>query len=459
MSDAVAGSLGMSSAASDAGSQGTNAGRAAREACALLGQDDGQLTLVNLSKGECVPLFEGHTDLVHALDVDWASMRALSAGSDGGVYLWDLNARTGDNLADELDTCSCVRALAVNWNPKPPEMSALEEFNLSQSQNKFDGSPNSRSSITTDRPDILRGRSSLGPTRKSMSFGSAATRGSMSSGKSSHRGSASRGSVLMRAQTAPMKALMASNRIRNSTVPAAYFAVEHLPKSPVKALTGSDDGQLRLWDLTGEFLEKSFNFRLRLISAMAVDWKKLIVLVGHGDSGLDLIDLEASTTLRSFQGHSCLIGAICVSWPKHAALVGSGDGTLTLWNINRSSQVRTLKGHSGGISVAKTHWSSMRAVTGSVDADVRLWSLKQGTCLQHLCRHSHPIRSLSIDWDGGRVISTAAAGPIFLWNIVDSSKGPEEVKLSQANSHETAHTGIIVLQPLPTVAGELDMPE
>lgn len=392
-------------------------GQPAANVLGVLGQDNGNLMLVNLAKGECTTLFEGHTNWILALDVNWSTMRALSGGGDGSVYLWDLAEGTGQNLADGLDSCGCVRAIAVQWNPPPSESfsAALQAMSGMKAQH---GSKNKRQTMCIGT---------------SMRAGDGTTRSDKTGSRSTISPDATpkRRPALHRSATTPLHAQSSAPLRRDTGKPSFGFSE---PQTIVRALTGSDDGRLLLWDLTGEYLEKAYDFRLRIITALAVDWTRHRVLVGHGDSDLDLIDLKAATTLRSIQGHSCVMGAICVSWAKSLALCGSGDGTLAVWDVRRGSQVRSLKGHAGGISAAKAHWPSMRAVTGSTDHSLRLWSLKQGSCLQILARHEHPIRSLSIDWRSGRVMSTATAGPVFIWDTKDSTKEPEELKLPELDA-------------------------
>jgi len=387
---------------------------------ALVGQDDGKLMLVNIAKGECVTLFEGHTDWILALDTDWSSMRAVSCGGDGAVFLWDLADGFGQNLASESATRSCVRAVAVDWNPEQSDAfsSLLKETTTKSRKGRHTSTQNTNMNAN--------GRKNLAGSNRSLPAPKSALVASL-------RGSAALTEGRPRAGRQALTMMM--------------------PKlTPLRALTGSDDGLLSLWDINSRCLDKTFNFHLRLISALAVDWKKFRALVGHGDSGLELIDLEASTTLRSLQGHSCLIGSICVSWPKAVALCGSGDGTLAVWDLRQGKMARTLKGHAGGITAATLHCPTMRALTGAMDHTVRLWSLKQGICLQVFAGHAHPVRSLSPDWPTGLVISTDVGGLILLCDLKDSTVRPKEVTLNPLNDPVCA--GVISLQTQHEV-GEL----
>lgn len=63
---------------------------------ALVGSDDGSLSLWRLDSSECLVRFARHVGFVWAIHADWAKERAVSGAFDGCLKLWDL--RTGECL-------------------------------------------------------------------------------------------------------------------------------------------------------------------------------------------------------------------------------------------------------------------------------------------------------------------------------------------------------------------------
>lgn len=63
---------------------------------ALVGSDDGSLSLWRLESGECLARFARHVGFVWAIHADWAKERAVSGTFDGCVKIWDL--RSGECL-------------------------------------------------------------------------------------------------------------------------------------------------------------------------------------------------------------------------------------------------------------------------------------------------------------------------------------------------------------------------
>ena len=104
-------------------------------------------------------------------------------------------------------------------------------------------------------------------------------------------------------------------------------------------------------------------------------------LSGSGDQTLRLWDLETGETLRTLQGHRSSVYAVAVLADGRRALSGSDDTTLRLWNFKTGATLRTLEGHTDGVSAVAVLADGSRALSGSWDNTLRLWDLATGDCL------------------------------------------------------------------------------
>jgi len=157
-------------------------------------------------------------------------------------------------------------------------------------------------------------------------------------------------------------------------------AVAFLPAGR-RALSGSRDATLRLWDLeTGETLQ-TLEGHTSWVMAVAVLADGRRALSGSGDQTLRLWDLETGETLRTLQGHRSSVYAVAVLADGRRALSGSDDTTLRLWNFKTGATLRTLEGHTDGVSAVAVLADGSRALSGSDDHTLRLWDLETGARL------------------------------------------------------------------------------
>jgi WD40 repeat protein len=104
-----------------------------------------------------------------------------------------------------------------------------------------------------------------------------------------------------------------------------------------RAVSGSDDGTVRVWDLT--------------------TGRQQATLTGHTD----------------------WVRAVAVSQDGARAVSGSDDGTVRVWDLTTGTEQAALTGHAGEVfSVALTP-DGTRAVSGGSDRTVRVWDLTTGT--------------------------------------------------------------------------------
>ncbi|CAE7578281.1 pof1, partial [Symbiodinium necroappetens] len=103
---------------------------------ALVGSDDGSLSLWRVESGECLARFARHIGFVWAIHADWARERAVSGAFDGCLKLWDL--RTGECLRTIQGHSRPIRSICcggdLNGEPRRKEIrpvmnwSSLEQF-------------------------------------------------------------------------------------------------------------------------------------------------------------------------------------------------------------------------------------------------------------------------------------------------------------------------------------------
>ncbi|MEU2031299.1 nSTAND1 domain-containing NTPase [Nocardia amamiensis] len=151
------------------------------------------------------------------------------------------------------------------------------------------------------------------------------------------------------------------------------------------AITGSEDGVVRLWDI-----------------AEPATPRPLATLTDHGNS------IWATATAR---GGDLLI-------------TGGADRTALLWDITDPAhpiRLSTLTGHTGTVRAAAFSPDGQTVITGSEDHTAILWRVtdpRHPALLKTLGGHREPVFSVAFDRDGRRSATGSADHNSVLWNLV-----------------------------------------
>jgi WD40 repeat protein len=161
------------------------------------------------------------------------------------------------------------------------------------------------------------------------------------------------------------------------------------------ALSGSGHGWMRLWQLdTGRCLrtwkanEPSGDMPLEepdqepfdgtetfTLHSVCLSGDGRYALSGGDDGTLRLWELSTGRCLRTFKGPTRMAFSVCLSGDGRYALSGGDDGTLRLWEVSTGRCLRTFGGHTDPVSSVCLSADGRYALSGSWDKTLRLWEL------------------------------------------------------------------------------------
>ena len=144
------------------------------------------------------------------------------------------------------------------------------------------------------------------------------------------------------------------------------------------ALSGSDDGTLKLWDLANGKELRTLTGHSKEVTSVAIAPDGRTALSGSLDKTLKLWDLVSGKELRTFTGHSKEVLSVAIAPDGRTALSGSLDKTLKLWDLASGKELRTLTGHSGWVHGVAITADGRTALSGSHDKTLKLWDLASG---------------------------------------------------------------------------------
>ena len=146
-----------------------------------------------------------------------------------------------------------------------------------------------------------------------------------------------------------------------------------LSRDGKKALSASLDKTVRLWDVdTGSELKKLEGHKDTVLSvAFSPDTRR--ALSGSTDKTLKLWDLETGQDLTTFTGHKGYVHSVAFSPDARRALSTGQDQTLRLWDIQSGKELRTLAGNREQAWYVTFSPDGRLALSAGQDQTVRIW--------------------------------------------------------------------------------------
>mmetsp|Transcript_42145 Transcript_42145/g.83791 ORF Transcript_42145/g.83791 Transcript_42145/m.83791 type:complete len:279 (-) Transcript_42145:116-952(-) len=241
------------------------------------------------------------------MDAHWASMRVVTAGVGGTLWLWNLLDGSGVELGARGLGLGCIRCMAVDWssgandggralNGSDAGLLAMWDFATKRCTKVFDLTFGLISSLAVD----------WGKFRAFVGHGDS-------------------GLDLIALESGEL-----ITSITGHTCLVTAIAVEW---SKARAVCGSGDGALVRWDVRRKEPLNVFRGHKGSISAIAADWTAEQVVSGSEDFHLRVWALRSGQCLRLFSGHMTPVRSLCVDWEAGMLVSGSAGGGVRLWEI------------------------------------------------------------------------------------------------------------------------------
>jgi F-box and WD-40 domain protein 1/11 len=180
-----------------------------------------------------------------------------------------------------------------------------------------------------------------------------------------------------------------------------------------KAITGSRDRTIRVWDLQTYKCIKVYggpNHRPTANTPPPMEERPERV-ISHASMNGTKVGNDIYTVPADYHDASIL----CLQYDSEIMVTGSSDYTCIVWDITGDEYVPMyrLRGHEAG--VLDVCLDDKYIISCSKDAMIKVWDRKTGSCLRTLKGHRGPVNAVQLR--GNFLVSASGDGVAKLWNL------------------------------------------
>ncbi|KAJ7273461.1 quinon protein alcohol dehydrogenase-like superfamily [Mycena haematopus] len=190
--------------------------------------------------------------------------------------------------------------------------------------------------------------------------------------------------------------------------------------------SASDDGTIKLWDLTLRTCVRVFTGHVGQVQSMKVlladecdgsaDPEEKQTDDGDRASQAEARSSRSSSSERNGHGTDKLAAAstsLIPSRKKPLLITGSLDNTIKLWDIDTSETISTFFGHIEGVWAVAS--DKLRLVSGSHDRTIKVWSRDEGKCTATLVGHRAAVSCVALGED--KIVSGSDDWDVKVWSF------------------------------------------
>ncbi|MFI1794461.1 caspase family protein [Streptomyces olivaceoviridis] len=239
--------------------------------------------------------------------------------------------------------------------------------------------------------------------------------------------------------------------------PVSAVACTIIDSAPV-AVTGGVDGTARVWDLTtgtqiGQPLT-GHDAVVRAVACTVIDGDP-VAITGSWDGTVRVWDLTTGTQIgQPFTGHEGAVNAVActVIDGDPVAITGGLNGKCVTWNLATRTQLgQSLTGHEGAVNAVActTLGGTPVAITGGHDGTARAWDLTTGTQIgQPFTGHEGAVNAVACTTLGGTPVAITGGhdGTVRVWDLTTAT---------HIRNPRTRIGGLVQAWDLATDAGQL----
>lgn len=196
----------------------------------------------------------------------------------------------------------------------------------------------------------------------------------------------------------------------------AVTAVAVLPAGNT-VVSGSNDGTLRLWDITSGKCLGTIKGLAPGAYAVAVSPDGKRASAGCKDGVIREFSLPEGVLIRTLKGHLGYVRSVIYTSDGQRLLSSADDGSVRIWKAGQERPSAILQGHRGGVLSVALSPDGKSVLTGGRDGTVRLWDLDKAALLRTFEGHRGWVEAVTFAGDNEHGLSAARDGQIIKWDL------------------------------------------
>ncbi|CAN7098785.1 unnamed protein product [Brassica rapa subsp. narinosa] len=198
-------------------------------------------------------------------------------------------------------------------------------------------------------------------------------------------------------------------------------------------VSASRDKSIIVWKLTKD--DKSYGVALRRLTGHSHFVEDVVLssdgqfaLSGSWDGELRLWDLAAGVSTRRFVGHTKDVLSVAFSLDNRQIVSASRDRTIKLWNTLGECKYTIAEGggegHRDWVSCVRFSPNTLQPtiVSASWDKTVKVWNLSNCKLRSTLAGHTGYVNTVAVSPDGSLCASGGKDGVVLLWDLAEGKK-------------------------------------
>ena len=192
----------------------------------------------------------------------------------------------------------------------------------------------------------------------------------------------------------------------------------YLASDASRAVSGSEDGQIRLWDLTFGQCTATLQAHEGAVRAVCLSAGLKRMASGGADGHVIVWDAKIGESLHVLKGHGAVVRAVRFTEDHRQVFSASQDSTVRVWDVASGKCVAVLEGHTAGVNAIDVSRCGRYVLSGSRDNTLKYWDCHKGECLITFTGHHSRIHAVCLSADKQLAVSASRDATLKVWDVL-----------------------------------------